>query len=159
MIRLGPIRALFRAKIDEITTPSARGEGTTGIIRDPSNLSDFGRSRCAWICLRKPHSLPWSSPACTGTSLRIQTIGLQRATSTCAHECQPRYILARPKRARSKEVIVLRKPTAIPCLSYKSRRSGTQPASRCSYNQRRCFLAYLRASRRQDVATTSRDLG
>lgn len=50
-----------------------------GIIQDPRGLSDFGQ--LLRICHRKPHPIvSRSSPACTATSLRVQTIGLQRAT-------------------------------------------------------------------------------
>lgn len=91
------------------------------------------------------HGVHRRAPSCT--SLRVQTIGLQRATfSDVSADVNPDICILLsshpPKRARAKEVTVLRKPRAIP-VPYVSRRSGTQTASRCSCNQRWCFPAYL----------------
>jgi len=98
-------------------------------------VSDLGQ-----ICHRIPRVVSPSSPACTGTSLRIQTIGLQRATfSVEPSGRQPRYILSR--KGRTKEVSVLRKPPAIPHPTCPSTRRGSGSPT---LDQRRCLAAYLR---------------
>jgi hypothetical protein len=99
-----------RARIGQIITGCARSpRGNNGIIRDTGGLR-LGPAAGGYAI---PRVVSPSSPACTGMSLRIQTIGLQRAMfSVEPRGRQPGYILPRRK-GPAKEVSVLRKPPAI----------------------------------------------